>query len=114
MRSACDACQRSGHTSQQTLQIRVAAFCSALQATTDHNVDLNDLVVAVTKPPTGPHRHNGKDVVALAGVALRRKAGSLQLAPTRVDVLCGTLRSGAALRLSRSPWLGDLRELLAI
>ncbi|WP_162815370.1 hypothetical protein [Microbacterium arborescens] len=54
----------------------------------------------------------GRDVLVMAGVALRQLAGGLQGAATTVDVLGGQLRSSAGYFVAKSQWLSALRQTL--
>lgn len=96
-----------------TLEVRVEPYCRALLSKSDSDATMANLLTAAEKPPTGDHLFRGRDAVALAGVALRVLAGSLAHMPTKVDVLCSSLRNGAGLRLSSSQWLQDLQAVIA-
>ncbi|MEQ8835379.1 MAG: hypothetical protein RID07_01090, partial [Lacipirellulaceae bacterium] len=62
--------------------------------------------------PSDGRGPRGRDVVCLAGVALRHAIGSLRAAACEEKVLTPQLRSSAALLLERSEWLSRLKSEL--
>lgn len=99
-------------TDLQTLEFEVLAFCSALMSVSDTEVKLAQLLSFAKTEVTDELGPRGKDVVSLAGVALRSVAGSLPLAATKEEVLNPQVLSSAGFALSASDWLRVLQAKL--
>jgi hypothetical protein len=98
---------------QATLSIKKRELCQALLSRSSSGYtpdDLMQLASAIEDDGIGP---SGKDVAGLAGVALRKVAGSLPHAAADVRFLLPHLRSGSALLVSRSTWLANFSAELA-
>lgn len=99
---------------KRSLELQLNSYCMALLRASSSQTSATQalLLEAAGRTPTGPYRFRGKDVVAIVGVALRAKAGSLPHTATAEKLLCANLRSSAGLRLSQSEWLRGLCERL--
>lgn len=95
-----------------TLDFEIRSYCTALLAKSQASVPLNRLLEIAGDELPDAHGPRGKDVVSLAGAALRRFAGALPTAAVTESVLTGQLHSSAGLVLSTSEWLISLRQRL--
>jgi hypothetical protein len=110
---AFDKTDLAKQVDKDTLAVKVVPYCQALLATNPEATTLPILLAAAEQQAEGPHLFRGRDVVTLAGVALRRLLGSLPEASSKPDLLCDALRGMSSLRLSESDWLDGLRAVLA-
>lgn len=98
-----------------TLELKAIGYCMALRAASHASVTVNELKGVVLDPEfedeLGPR---GKDVLAIAGVALRRSLGSLPAQAADHEMLTRDLHLGAGFALSRSGWLQSLRDMLGL
>lgn len=92
------------------LNLKVINYCAALVQASSTTASLAEVTACARAAQ--PAAHRGKDILLVAGVALRRKAGSLPQAATEEPVLCGQLHSSAGYALSMSDWLGALHRRL--
>lgn len=109
-----DSVDVAAKADRDTLKLDVKRYVSALIQASDTSVQSSVVLESVTGDSLDGRGARGRDIVAFAGVALRRKAGSLPAAATTVDVLSAQLRSSAGLALSRSKWLANLRESVIV
>jgi hypothetical protein len=99
---------------RDTLELKVTSYCSALWRTrSTDEVTLGTLLDVAKKDPIGPNKFRGKDVMAVASVALRSKAGTLSHAATSEKIESAHLRSSSGLHLSKSEWLHGLRDVIS-
>jgi len=96
---------------EKDLTLKVVGYCSALVHVSNAKVSVAE-VREVAEKWDGADQHRGKDVVAVAGVAQRKRAGTLSLAATDETVLTGQLHSSCGLALARSAWLKGLLDHL--
>lgn len=96
----------------RTLELDLAGFCTALVSVSDTTVGPHDLVELAKRPPVDSYGPRGKDLAALAGVALRSIAGTLPLQATREAIITAQLHSSSGLALSSSSWLAQLKAKL--
>lgn len=98
-----------------TLEFKAVGYCMALHAASETIVSIETLKgiadAADVDDGLGPR---GKDVVAIAGVALRRRVGGLPAQAAGVELLTNQLHHGAGLALSLSPWLQRIRASLGL
>lgn len=96
------------------LQIKVPTYCAALMGAAHANCTATHSAVlaAMSAPPVGPNLFRGKDVIALAAVALRSKAGTLPAAAASEAILSAALRSSAGQRVNSSQWIVQLKRLV--
>lgn len=108
-----DAVNLASKTDRRTLQIDILGYCTALRAASESAVPLIELT-RVAQAANCRDRYRGRDVVCIAGVALRWLIGSLQQAACAEPVLVAQLHSSGAFALSRSAWLVGLKDRLAL
>ncbi|WP_382304510.1 hypothetical protein [Herbiconiux sp. UC225_62] len=101
-----------GKVDLRTLDFRMQAYCAALISRSETEVQIDTLVQAAATAVADDLGPRGKDVIALAGVALRRVAGSLAHAAVDEPVLTGQLHSSAGFLLSKDEWLSELKDRL--
>lgn len=107
-----DAVDISSKADRRTLKIDLQRLVAALIQASDTDVSSADVLRVVKGDALDGRGPRGKDVLALAGLALRHRAGSLPVAATVVDVISGQLRSSAGLLVERSAWLTSLQAAL--
>lgn len=103
----------SAKTDRKTLQIDLARFVAALIQASDTHATAAFVLDAVRNDALDGRGPRGKDVLSLAGLALRHRAGSLPAAATGVETLGAQLRSSAGLAFERSHWLELARASIA-
>ncbi len=96
----------------QSMELKFQAFCMALLAASESSLCLNDLLSAANETELDGLGHRGKDVLSAAGVALRRRVGSLQKAAVDEALLTSALHLSSGLPLSKSKWMRELKEKL--
>lgn len=99
-------------TDRRTMALDAGRYCSALIAAGRALVDLDTLLSAGDADLSDHRGPRGRDVVSLAGVALRHHVGTLPKAACEESGLSAQLRSSAAFLLERSEWLAALRRML--
>jgi hypothetical protein len=97
-----------------TLAVAVARYCQAVVQASDTSVTLGEVIEAAAQEVGDDLGPRGRDVIELAGLALRQKIGTLPQAATLEGTLTAQLHSSAGLALSRSEWLGRLQATLAL
>lgn len=105
---AFDDVDLQGKVDLRTLELNLHAYCAALQSKSDTDASIVMLEEAGTAGSTDELGPRGKDTLAVAGVALRRVAGSLAAAAATEAILVPQLHSSAGLALSSSAWLEQL------
>jgi hypothetical protein len=99
-------------TDETTLELMTSEYCTELIAMSSTGLDLEALEDAALSPPNDGFGARGKDVVTMAGVALRSRIGNLHPEATKEDLLTSQLHSSAGLALFDSAWLRSLEEKL--
>lgn len=99
-------------TDRRTLKIDLQRLVAALIQASDTDVSSAEVLRVVKGDTLDGRGPRGKDVLALAGLALRHKAGSLPVAATVVDVISAQLRSSAGLLVERSAWLTSIHAAI--
>jgi hypothetical protein len=94
------------------LQFDHRVYCQALLAKCNCELSVEELIALVAEAEDDGHGPSGKDVVALAGVSLRRLIGDAPHAVTHPDFLLPQLRMSSALALRGSEWLRQMRASL--
>lgn len=98
-----------------TLKLGLTNYCAALLQASETEVDQATLDAAIAEyaddDALGPR---GRDVVEVAGVALRRVAGSLQAAAATEEVLTRQVHSSSGLALSTSDWIDGLKRRILL
>lgn len=105
-----DEVQVADKIDKKTLEMNVASYCSALRNKMDDPIDQSILLQTAQALHANPKIFRGKDVVAAAGVALRKRAGALQQAASDPDYLCAQLHSSSGLALTQSDWYVKLKH----
>lgn len=111
---AFDEVDLSTKIDQRDLTLKKLAYCSAIQRSSRGNIEF--AIISATADDAALDDGlgaRGKDVIAAAGVALRRVAGNLQLAATSESVLSAQVHSSSGLALANSEWLANLRAKLS-
>lgn len=97
-----------------TLVLNIESYCDALRRQMDEPIEYQVLVKTARDHSYSASAFRGKDVVAAAGVALRKTAGNLPHAAADPDCLCAQLHSSSAFALSKSEWYEELRGRLEV
>jgi hypothetical protein len=111
---AFDQVDLASKVDKETLKLRVSSYCAALvqaSSTQLKSIELSRIAAQRFQDELG---HRGKDVVAVAGTALRKKAGNQQQAVCVEQVLTAHLRSSCGFALSKSSWLAGLLRRLGL
>jgi len=98
--------------SQKTLVLDFTSYLTSLLSKAGYPVQVDQLKARVSSEEDDALGPRGKDVVALAGVALRSVAGNLKAHACDEPVLSGQLRSSAQFALHSSEWIVHLRREL--
>lgn len=98
---------------KSNLALRTDSYMRALINRMESPPPFESLCFAVQSGPSSKSVYRGKDVMAFAGVALRKLAGNLQQAATDPDHLSAQLRSSGGYALSRCVWFIELKARLA-
>ena len=106
-----DAVRLEDKIDSRTLGLLVDSYCAALAAASECAV--GPLLEVAKDATISPGSARGKDVVAIASVALRRLAGSLEKAACGPDLLARDLLAASSLLLRESQWFAELRRRLA-
>lgn len=107
-----DAVELPSKADKRTVVLNLDRYASALVQASDTETSIVEARKAMEEEQMDDRGARGKDVVALAGLALRHKVGSLPQAACEEPQLSGQLRIAGALPLERSPWLTNLRGAL--
>lgn len=100
-----------GKIQQKDLILPILPYCSALAGASQGSVGAAQLIdIASTSDISLAPR--GKDVVAVASVALRSRVGSLPKAASDPTLLAADLLSTSQMLLHESAWFGRLADLL--
>ncbi len=92
-----------------SLELNLKNYCAAVYQASDTDASISDIETAASGGNSrGIDHHRGKDMVAMAGIALRRKVGSLPKAATSVELLTNQLHSSAGFALAKSRWMSLL------
>lgn len=97
---------------QKTLSLDLKSYVTALLSKANYPVQLAQLLAQIASEEEDALGPRGKDVVALAGVALRSVAGNLKAHACDEPVLSGQLRSSSQFALHASEWIARLRQEL--
>lgn len=108
-----DAVELAAKYDKDTLQLNVRSYATALVAASDTALSVAE-VVSIMQAERNSLETSGKDVLCVAGVAMRKLIATLPLAACSGELLGAHLRSSAAFLLSRSEWLHTLRNRLAL
>lgn len=103
----------SSKADRRSLNLDLRRYVSALIQTCAASVSSAEVEAVATAGNLDGRGPRGRDVLALAGLALRHKAGSLPAAATKVELLERQLRSSAAFALDRSEWMAALRVTIS-
>ncbi|GIJ75977.1 hypothetical protein SAMN05443287_106212 [Micromonospora phaseoli] len=116
---AFDKVNVADKVSLKTLEFNLDSYCAALRGESISPPSMAELIsvangsVPLPYVPLCPRRsspyYRGRDFLAVAGVALRRRAGSCQKAATDAEHLGGVIRAIACKNVKNSPWGKDLR-----
>lgn len=107
-----DSVDLSSKVDRRTLRLDLNRYAAALVQASDTAASIDDVLGAVSGGNLDGRGPRGRDAVALAGLALRSKVGSLPVAAAGEEVLSGQVRSSAAFMLESSAWLMALRDLV--
>lgn len=107
-----DSVDLSSKVDRRTLRLNLNGYVAALVQASDTIASIDDVLGAVSGGNLDGRGPRGRDAVAIAGVALRSKVGSLPVAAVGEEVLSGQLRSSAAFMLETSTWMMALRDLI--
>jgi hypothetical protein len=109
--------------SLKTLEFNLQGYCAALRGESVNPPPLSELIAVaegstpLAHEPSCPRRsspyYRGRDFLAVAGVALRRRAGSCQKAATDAEHLAGVIRAIACKTVKNSSWGKDLQRFVA-
>lgn len=91
-------------TERGDLGLDIRAYCRALRACSEESLVPQEGDMHKTLAEGGTDIYRGKDAIAVASVALRKKAGSLSKAACSPDLISSVVRSSATYRLSTSDW----------
>lgn len=94
---------------RRTLKVDLHRLVAALIQASETDVTSAEVLMFVKGDTLDGRGPRGKDVLALAGLALRHRAGSLPVAATVVEVISGQLRSSAGMLVERSAWFSSLQ-----
>lgn len=97
---------------RKSLKVKLDNYVNALLHASETSVQKSEVLDAALQEDESSRGPRGKDVLSLAGVALRGNIGSLPAAAAGVDVLCAQLHSSAGYLLDRSEWMSSVRESL--
>lgn len=105
------------HIQLKTLSFELEKYCLAACRSTNeraepeaHRIEMEMILDASREDLHDARGPRGKDVLAVAGVALRRIAGSLGKNEVSEDRMVSLLHGSAGLALDKSSWLKVLRE----
>ncbi len=110
---AFDRVPIEGKVQAETLALKHLPYCMALVAASDTDLAVRDVEQVASDASVDPGPPRGKDVVAVAAVALRKIAGDLPKAACDPGVLCADLHGYSLLLLRESAWLGQLLHRLS-
>lgn len=110
---AFDQVPIEGKIQAEDLAFKRVPYCMALAAASDTDLTVQDVAQIVSGATGDPGPPRGKDVVAVAAVALRKMAGDLPKAACDPAVLCSDLHGFSLLLLRESAWLGRLLQRLS-
>ncbi|TDD58016.1 hypothetical protein E1263_20890 [Kribbella antibiotica] len=94
------------------LSLAVESYCAALVNASEAPISAKDALRITDAPYENLLGHAGKDTIAVAGVSLRKLAGTLEKAATAEPQLSAQVRSSAGLALAQSDWLRGLLHRL--
>jgi hypothetical protein len=94
---------------RHTLTIELDRYAAAIVQASDTGATILQARAALHEGDLDDRGARGKDVVALAGVALRSKIGTLPQAACDEPRLSAQLRSTGAFALEQSAWMSQLR-----
>lgn len=106
---AFDKVDMAGKIDRDRLRLRSANYCAALLQASTSTIS-SSAVLAEAEHAENLADYRGKDVMVAAGVALRKRAGTLPQAATVESILSAQLRSSCGLALSKSEWLAELLQ----
>lgn len=104
-----DAVDLPSKADRRTLAVDLTRYAAALIQASDTAASISQALAAMNKGELDDRGPRGKDVVALAGLALRAKIGALPQAACAELHLSAQLRSAGAFALEQSSWLSRLR-----
>jgi hypothetical protein len=94
---------------QKNLKFDITGYVTALLSKVGYPVTVGCLIDKIRSEIDDQLGPRGKDIVALAGVALRSRAGNLKAHACEEPVLSSQLRSSASFALDKSEWFTKLR-----
>ena len=110
---AFDQVAIEGKVQAEDLLLKHLPYCMALVAASDTTLTVREVEQAASNASVDPGPPRGKDVVAVAAVALRKTAGDLPKAACDPAILCSDLHGYSLLLLRESAWLHQLLDRLS-
>lgn len=110
---AFDQVPIEGKVQTEDLVFKQVPYCMALVAASDTDLTARDVEQVASDASVEPGPPRGKDVLAVAAVALRRLAADLPKAACDPAVLCSDLHGYSLLLLRESTWLTRLLHRLS-
>ncbi|TCC35077.1 hypothetical protein [Kribbella sindirgiensis] len=110
---AFDEVDLASKVDQRLLALAVQSYCAALVGVSATSATIPEAVNVAESSDEQVPDPSGKDVITVAGVALRKVAGTLSKAAAAEPQLSAQVRSSAGLALSRSDWMRGLISRLS-